>query len=244
MKLFGLIGYPLGHSFSKKYFIEKFERERLDCSYENYPIENITLLEKLLQDNPGLLGLNVTIPYKELVIPYLHEMSAEVAKIKACNTIRIKNGTLWGYNTDIVGFDQSLRTKLKPHHNKALILGTGGAAKAVAYVLEKAGIPYLFASRKPGEKTVIYSEIDESLIHDHTLIVNASPVGTFPNSDKYPDIPYDGIGPNHFLFDLIYNPEKTVFLQKGEARGAIIQNGFDMLVNQAEASWKIWNDAG
>lgn len=242
MKLFGLIGYPLGHSFSKRYFTEKFNKEKLNCSYENFPIENITLLETVLQNNPNLLGLNVTIPYKEKVIPYLHELSADVAKIGACNTIKIKNGKLWGYNTDIVGFEQSLRLKLKPHHKKALILGTGGAAKAVAYSLDRAGISYLFVSRRPVENAVNYNDVDEKLIQDYTLIVNTSPVGTFPNSDQYPDIPYEGIGPNNFLFDLIYNPEKTVFLQKGEAHGADIQNGYDMLVNQAEASWKIWNE--
>lgn len=245
MKLYGLIGYPLGHSFSKKYFTEKFEKEKLDCSYENYSIENITLLEKILQDNPGLLGLSVTIPYKEKVIPYLHEVAPDVTKIKACNSIRIRNGKLSGYNTDTIGFEQSLRIKLKPHHKSALILGTGGAARAVAWVLDKTGIPYMFVSRTPGEKEAIaYGDLDEKLIREHTLIVNASPVGMYPHSDKYPHIPYGGIGPHHFLFDLVYNPEKTIFLSRGEQRGADIQNGLDMLVNQAEASWKIWNEAG
>ena len=244
MKLYGLIGYPLGHSFSKKYFTEKFEKEKLDCSYENYSIENITLLEKILQDNPGLLGLSVTIPYKEKVIPYLHEVAPDVAKIKACNSIRIRNGKLSGYNTDTIGFEQSLRIKLKPHHKSALILGTGGAARAVAWVLDKTGIPYTFVSRTPGEKAITYGDLDEKLIREHTLIVNASPVGMYPHSDKYPHIPYGGIGPHHFLFDLVYNPEKTIFLSRGEQRGADIQNGLDMLVNQAEASWKIWNEAG
>ena len=243
MKLYGLIGYPLGHSFSKKYFTEKFEREKLDCNYENYPIEDITLLDKVLQDNPGLLGLSVTIPYKEKVIAYLHEAAPDVVKINACNSIRISNGRLSGYNTDTIGFEQSLRTKLKPHHKNALVLGTGGAARAVAYVLETSGISYTFVSRTPGEKAIAYSDLDEKLIREYTLIVNASPAGMYPHSDKYPDIPYGGIGPHHLLFDLVYNPEKTIFLSRGEQRGADIQNGLDMLVNQAEASWKIWNEA-
>ena len=163
--------------------------------------------------------------------------------MNAGNSIRRRDGKLSGYNTDTIGFEQSLRTKLKPYHRKALILGTGGAARAVAYVLEKTGIPYTFVSRAPGEKAIAYGDLDEKLIREHTLIVNASPAGMYPHPDKYPDIPYEGIGPHHFLFDLVYNPEKTIFLSRGEQRGADIQNGLDMLVNQAEASWKIWNEA-
>lgn len=241
MRLFGLIGYPLGHSFSKKYFTEKFERQSPDCRFENFAIENITLLPGIIEQHPLLEGLCVTIPYKEKVIPYLSACSPEVQSIGACNSIKIQNGKLFGNNTDAIGFEQSLVQKLKPYHTHALVLGTGGAAKAVEYVLQKLGIRYKTVSRSSRQNTITYHSLTNDIVRASLLIINASPVGTFPDSDAYPQIPYDAITDKHYLFDLVYNPEKTVFLAKGEAKGAAIQNGFDMLINQAEASWKIWN---
>ncbi len=241
MKLYGLIGYPLGHSFSKKYFTEKFQTEKLDCRFENFPIEHIGLLPEILKDNPGLLGLCVTIPYKEKVIPYLDELSDEVVHIKACNSIQIRNGKLTGYNTDTTGFEKSLQTKLKDHHTSALILGTGGASKAVAYVLQKKNISFRKVSRTGGDGALTYDSLSAADIAGHTLIINASPLGTYPNENTFPDIPYEALTPRHLLFDLVYNPPKTIFLQKGEEKGAAILNGYEMLVEQAEASWRIWN---
>lgn len=241
MKLYGLIGYPLGHSFSKKYFTEKFEHQSLDCRFENFPIEHIDLLPGIIEQHPDLEGLCVTIPYKEKVLPFLHELSPEVAAINACNSIKIKNKKLFGNNTDAIGFEQSLLQQLKPYHSDALVLGTGGAAKAVAFVLKKLGIAYSIVSRTAQPNVITYASLNDDIIKKSLLIVNASPAGTYPNSNTCPQIPYDAITDQHFLFDLVYNPPKTIFLQKGEEKGAAIQNGFDMLVNQAEASWKIWN---
>lgn len=242
MKWFGLIGYPLGHSFSKKYFTQKFEKEQLNCRFENFPIESIELLPSVLQDNPLLIGLCVTIPYKEKVIPFLQELSPDVQQIGACNSIRIRKGKLTGFNTDTTGFKQSLIQQLQPHHTKALILGTGGASKAVEYVLRQLGIGYTFVSRTAKQGVITYEALNADIIQSHLLIINASPAGTFPNTEQCPDIPYEDIGNQHFLFDLIYNPEKTLFLKKGEERGAAIQNGHNMLIAQAEASWKLWNE--
>ncbi|HRO44750.1 shikimate dehydrogenase [Agriterribacter sp.] len=242
MKLYGLIGYPLGHSFSKKYFTQKFEKELLNCRFENFAIENIELLPAVLQNNPSLLGLCVTIPYKEKVIPFLHELSPGVQQIGACNSIRISNGRLTGFNTDTIGFKQSLMRQLQPYHTRALVLGTGGASRAVEYVLQQLGIDYTLVSRSPKQGAISYSMLNAAIIKSNLLIINASPVGTFPDVNKCPDIPYEAIGDRHFLFDLIYNPEKTLFLEKGAERGAAVQNGYDMLIAQAEASWELWNE--
>lgn len=242
MKLYGLIGYPLGHSFSKNYFTQKFEKEQLNCRFENFAIEDIALLPAILQNNPSLLGLCVTIPYKQKVISFLHELSSEVQQIGACNSIRISNGKLTGFNTDTIGFRQSLIRQLQPYHTKALILGTGGASKAVEYVLQQLGIAYTLVSRSAGERSMRYEMLSEAVIKNHLLIINASPVGTFPDVNQCPAIPYEAIGSRHFLFDLIYNPEKTLFLKQGLERGAAVQNGHDMLIAQAEASWKLWNE--
>ena len=242
MKLYGLIGYPLGHSFSKNYFTQKFEKEQLKCRFENFAIEDITLLPAILQNNPSLLGLCVTIPYKQKVISFLHELSSEVQQIGACNSIRISNGKLTGFNTDTIGFKQSLMRQLQPYHTKALILGTGGASKAVEYVLQQLGIAYTLVSRSAGERSMRYEMLSEAVIKNHLLIINASPVGTFPDVNQCPAIPYEAVGSRHFLFDLIYNPEKTLFLKQGLERGAVVQNGHDMLIAQAEASWKLWNE--
>jgi shikimate dehydrogenase len=243
MRLFGLIGYPLSHSFSKKYFTEKFEKEGLkDCAYENFPIPNIVELKSILA-LPGLQGLNVTIPYKEQVIPFLYQSSKVVKKINACNCIKISDGELYGFNTDVAGFENSLTGKLNPAiHQQALILGTGGSSKAVKYVLEKKGIKFTIVSRKPAAGSLSYEQITKEIILKDKLIINTTPLGMFPNVVEAPPLPYQFLTPDHFLFDLIYNPEKTLFLKKGEEQGAQIQNGYEMLVMQAEASWKIWND--
>jgi len=242
MRLFGLIGYPLSHSFSKKYFTEKFEKEKLaDCQYELFPIASITELAGLIKNHPDLAGLNVTIPYKEQVIPFLSETDAIVSKIKACNCISILNGKLKGYNTDTAGFEQSLKEKLQSHHTKALILGGGGAAKAVEFVLRKLGIDFRYVSRKPSVHSYSYEQLTPGIISDHALIVNTTPLGMYPSINEAPPIPYNALTTRHYLFDLVYNPERSLFLQKGEKQGAAIKNGYDMLVIQAEESWKIWN---
>lgn len=241
MKLYGLIGYPLGHSFSKKYFSEKFLNEKLHCHFENFPIENIELLSGVISANKNLEGLCVTIPYKQQVIPYLTEMSEEVKAIGACNSILIRNGKLTGYNTDTIGFRDSLQQQLQPKHTNALILGSGGAAKAVAYVLGSLGIEYVIVSRNPTTGMMSYEDITEAVLKEYLLVINASPAGTFPASDTFPPLPYHAVTSDHFFFDLVYNPAKTIFLQRAEAQSASIQNGYDMLVGQAEASWRIWN---
>ena len=209
--------------------------------YELYPLEQIGQVEELLVSNPNLAGLNVTIPYKEQVIAYLDNMSPVVEEIGACNCIHIQDGRLMGHNTDVIGFSRSLLPKLKPHHKQALILGTGGSSKAVAYTLKELNIPFLQVSRKPSKGMIGYEEIDQSMLEDHTLLINTTPVGMYPDIEKAPAIPYQFIGADHYLFDLVYNPERTRFLQEGALRGARVENGSDMLVIQAEASWEIWN---
>ena len=242
MRLFGLIGYPLTHSFSKNYFSEKFKREEIkDCVYENFQLDNINLLSKILRDNPTLEGINVTIPYKESVLQFLNETNEIVRQIGACNCIKVRNGNLIGYNTDVSGFEKSLTSRLQPHHTNALILGTGGAAKAVEFVLKRKNISYQCVSRKSLANNLTYEQVTEDVIKKSTLIINTTPVGMYPHVNEVPPLPYDAITPQHFLFDLIYNPEKTLFLKEGEKRGAMIQNGYDMLVYQAEESWRIWN---
>jgi len=241
MRKFGLIGYPLSHSFSQKYFTEKFQQLGItDCRYELYPIEDIAGVKTHLQD-PELCGLNVTIPYKQLVIPYLMGMNTVVREIGACNCIKIVNGVFTGYNTDVVGFEESLVRKLEPYHNRALILGTGGASKAVEYVLRKLGISYYMVSREPGAGRLSYDQVDEEVIYSHTLIINTTPLGMYPKVDICPPLPYEAIGAQHYLFDLVYNPARTLFLQNGDQRGAAVENGYDMLIGQAEESWRIWN---
>lgn len=244
MRQFGLIGYPLSHSFSKKYFTEKFEKEGwTGCSYENFPITSIDALPAMLQGNPLLEGINITIPYKEQVIPFLSGATEVVNEIKACNCIQVRDGKLYGHNTDVTGFEVSLKERLEPHHRNALILGTGGAAKAVAFVLKKIGLQYRYVSRKAGNENLAYESVTPDTLAAHTLVINTTPLGMYPNIDALPPLPYQALGSRHYLFDLVYNPSKTLFLQKGEARGAVIKNGQDMLVIQAEESWKIWNNA-
>ena len=246
MKVYGLIGYPLGHSFSKQYFTEKFAREGLnDCRFEIFPIPSIKEFPALLKNNPLLKGLCVTIPYKEQVLEYLDVLSPEVKVIGATNSVHFNNKQLIGYNTDIIGFEQSFSKLLQPHHSKALVMGTGGASKAVQYVLAKLGIAFLVVSRNAGggEAQVLYKDIDEVLLEEYTIIINCTPVGMQPNDNTLPDLPYQFISARHYLFDLVYKPAKTLFLVEGERRGAVIQNGFEMLVLQAEESWRIWNNS-
>ncbi|MBW8684243.1 shikimate dehydrogenase family protein [Chitinophaga rhizophila] len=242
MKVYGLIGYPLSHSFSKGFFAEKFAREGIkECIYESFPIPAIDELSTLMAQQPQLQGLNVTIPYKEVVIPYLDELSPAAAQIKAVNCIHFKDGRRIGYNTDAIGFKRSLEPLLTPHHNKALVLGTGGAAKAVQFVLESLHIPYQLVSRQASDSTISYEQLDAPTMASHTLIINTTPLGMYPNVDAAPAIPYDLLTERHLLYDLIYNPVVTTFLQKGADKGATIKNGHEMLILQAEASWEIWN---
>lgn len=243
MRLFGLIGFPLSHSFSKKYFTNKFEREGLvDCLYENFPLASIEELQKILS-LPGLEGFNITIPYKEKVLSFLDYSSDVVKKIKACNCIKIRDGKLFGYNTDIAGFEKALKKNWNPFiHTNALILGTGGSAKAVKYVFENLGIKYKKVSRKPSADSYSYEQLTKSILNKYKLIVNTTPLGMFPNVVEAPPIPYEYLSEEHFLFDLIYNPAKTLFLKKGEERGAATQNGYEMLVIQAEENWSVWNN--
>ncbi len=244
MHLYGLIGFPLGHSFSKQYFNEKFEREGIkDCLFEAFPIESIDLFPQLLKAHPQLKGLSVTIPYKEQVLPFINILSEEVQFIGATNSIKISEGILTAYNTDITGFQLSFSSLLKPHHTKALILGSGGAAKAVQYVLRKMGIEFLTVTRNKNlqDGFISYQDIGVHLLDGYNIIINCSPAGMSPNEHTYPDIPYHLLHKKYYLYDLVYKPDLTLFLQKGAAQGAVIKNGYDMLLIQAEASWKIWN---
>jgi shikimate dehydrogenase len=244
MNVFGLIGYPLGHSFSKQYFTEKFAKEGIkNCMFEAFPIASIDEFPSLLKNNPDLKGLCVTIPYKEQVLRYIDELSGEVKSIGATNSITIRDNKLVAYNTDIAGFRQSFKKLLQPYHTKALVLGTGGAAKAVQYVLKELGIEYLVVSRSNSGAAgfVNYIAIDESLMNEYTIVINCTPVGMWPNENTCPDIPYEQITSRHYLYDLVYKPEETLFLKKGKDKNATIQNGYEMLVIQAEESWRIWN---
>lgn len=244
MRLYGLIGYPLSHSFSKKFFSDKFRQEGLaGYEYRNFAIPSIHEFESLLMNTPSLHGLNVTIPYKEKIISFLHEKDEVVKSTGACNCINISDGKLYGYNTDTIGFEKALKEKLLPHHRSALVLGSGGSSKAIGYVMNKLKIDFLYVSRsKSGSNCLLYDDLTTELLQTHTLIINTTPAGMFPDINSAPTINYDVLTPMHYLFDLVYNPEKTLFLQRGEERGAIIQNGYNMLVIQAEESWKIWNN--
>ncbi len=243
-KLYGLIGYPLGHSFSKKYFAKKFEKEKIaDSRYENFPLANIDLFPDLLKSHPNLAGLNVTIPYKEKIIPFLDKLNAPAKAVGAVNTIKFKNGKLIGYNTDIIGFDIALKDMMTNSGiipKAALILGTGGAAKAIAYVLTKNQISFEYVSRKSGPNKLTYEQLDRPKMEEIQLIVNTTPLGTAPVTHRCPPLSYNHLSDKHLLFDLVYNPEKTVFLKMGVSQKSVIKNGFQMLELQAEASYKIW----
>lgn len=241
MQRYGLIGKKLGHSFSRGYFTQKFEAEGLaDHQYLNFELPDIDAFPALVASQPGLRGLNVTIPYKTEVLPYLDRLDPVVEAIRACNCIRIEEGKCLGYNTDVIGFRRSLEPLLQPHHQRALVLGTGGAAQAVHYVLKEMGIGARAVSRSGNEETLGYHQLDADLLASHTLLINTTPLGMYPKLDEAPPLPYDAVGPRHLLYDLIYNPEQTLFLRKGAEQGAAIKNGYEMLLIQAEESWKIW----
>ncbi len=244
MRLFGLIGKSLTHSFSKNYFTKKFEQEGItDCRYELFPLDSIREFPSLLAAYPELEGLNVTIPYKKDVIAYLDDRSGIPAGLEACNCIRIRNGKKEGFNTDHTGFEKSFSPGLSPDHQHALVLGNGGATAAVVHVLQKLGITYEVVSREMHEgSTLTYQQLTPELIQTHTVIINTTPLGMYPASETFPPIPYEHLSPAHYLYDLVYNPSETLFMKKGMEHGAHVSNGADMLVIQAEESWKIWNE--
>ena len=242
MPRYGIIGFPLTHSFSPAFFAEKFRQQGLaDYSYQTYPINSVGELLELVKNDPDLMGLNVTIPYKKEVVQLLSSCHQVVSKVGSCNCIRIDNGVMTGYNTDVIGFEKSLVPQLASQHTKALILGTGGSAAAVRYVLDKLDIVYLSASRNGIKNhTIAYDAITPDVMSAHKLIVNTTPLGMYPNAGDCPALPYGCITSQHYLFDLIYNPGETLFLQQGRERGATVKNGEEMLLIQAEESWKIW----
>ena len=241
-KLVGLLGKQIAHSFSKKYFTEKFVSQGItDYSYENFPLESIELAPKLWETESALVGMNVTIPYKESIIPYLTKLNRHAKQIGAVNVIKKRtDGTYKGYNTDYYGFMKSVLPLLEPHHKKALVLGSGGASKAVQYALKELLLDSKVVSRTPKKLQLSYAQLTKKIMQEYTLVINCTPLGTAPNTSEFPDIPYHLLGPQHLVFDLIYNPEETVFLSNAKAQGAQIKNGYEMLLFQAEASWKIW----
>jgi len=247
MKKYGLIGYPLKHSFSISYFNEKFESENIDAEYVNFEIDDIKKFTKVIDENPNLNGINVTSPYKEQIIPYLNDLDKQTAKrIGAVNVVKIirqsKKVRLVGYNTDIIGFTQSLEPIIEPQHKKALILGTGGASKAIVCGLEDLGIESAFVSRtKKSKKILTYEELTPEVMDEYKVIINCTPVGMYPLVDNCPNIPYELLTPQHLLYDLLYNPDETLFMKKGAEQGAVVKNGLEMLLLQAFASWEIWN---
>ncbi len=245
MKVYGIIGYPLTHSFSKQYFTEKFEKEGIaDTFFENFPLLSIDAFPALLNSNPSLKGLSVTIPYKEQVLKYVTRLSEEVEQIGATNCIKIRGNELTAYNTDIIGFQESFVKKLKPGNRKALVLGSGGSSKAVQYVLKKLGIDFLVVSRTNGneQKFIQYEQVTKEILNEFTIIINCTPLGMSPDEFSCPEIPYSLLTTEHYLYDLVYEPAKTLFLKKGEDQGAAIKNGYEMLIIQAEANWRIWNE--
>ncbi|QTE22751.1 shikimate dehydrogenase family protein [Polaribacter cellanae] len=241
---FGLLGKDISYSFSRGYFTKKFKNLGFTkTKYVNFDIPKIEDFPNIIKNDDSICGINVTIPYKEEVIPYLDKLDKTAKKIGAVNTIKFtKRGNLKGYNTDVVGFEKSISPYFKKHHKFALILGTGGASKAVAFALKRNNIKYKFVSRNPsGEKEISYQDLSEKIFNKYNVIINCTPLGTSPNVDKYPTIPYQYLSKKHLLFDLIYNPELTIFLEKGKERGATVKNGYQMLEIQAEESWAIWN---
>lgn len=243
-KQFGLVGKNISYSFSKNYFTERFQREAdSDCTYENFDIQESSSFPEIIKNNPNLAGLNVTIPYKQAVLPFLDALSENATQIGAVNVIKITGeGKLIGYNSDYYGFQESLKPLLKPFHKKALILGTGGASKAVAFALKELGIPYSFVSRTVAENTFNYDQIDGKTFGEYQIIINTTPLGTSPSTELFPHIPYEFFTEKHLAYDLIYNPTETQFLKKAKEKGALIKNGMDMLVIQAEKAWEIWNE--
>jgi shikimate dehydrogenase len=243
MNRYGLIGYPLTHSFSQRYFTDKFKQAGIqDACFDLFPLENIEQLPKLIEQHPDLKGLAVTIPHKSTVLSLLDEIEPSAEKIGAVNGISIKQGKLFGFNSDYLGFESSLRKHLKPHHDRALIFGTGGSSKAVAFVLDKMGIPFQFVSRNPTSHQLSYESLENATLNDFRLIINCTPVGMYPDVYASPLLNTNGIGEKQLLFDLIYNPEQTEFLQSGAAKGAETVNGLEMLYFQAEINWQRWNE--
>ena len=247
MDRYGLIGYPLGHSFSISYFNQKFADEKINAKYENYEISDIDQLPEILDKFPDLRGLNVTIPYKEKVIPFLDSLSPEARAIGAVNVIRVKhegnNTILKGYNSDVIGFTQSIEPMLdKKWHKKALILGTGGASKAINYGLKSLGIETVFVSRYERPDTIQYDKITPEVVKEYNVIVNCTPVGMFPKINECPNLPYESMDHHTILYDLIYNPDETLFISNGKEHNANVKNGLEMLLLQAFASWEIWNN--
>lgn len=245
MQKYGLIGYPLGHSFSRNFFNQKFEAENIDAQYLNFEIPTIKDFKSVLKENPELHGMNVTIPYKEQVISYLDDLDDDARQIGAVNVIKFAKGRfgktkLIGYNSDVIGFKQSIEPLLNDSHKYALILGTGGASKAVRRGLEQLGIESTFVSRTKKENCLTYDELTPEVMAKYTVIVNTTPLGMFPNVDECPNIPYDQLTPAHLLYDLLYNPDETLFMAKGKARNAVVKNGLEMLLLQAFAAWEIW----
>lgn len=242
MRKFGLIGRNISYSFSREYFSKKFLREGITADYENFDLQIITELPALLKSNPELKGLNVTIPYKEEIIPFLDSLDPVASEIGAVNTIKVEtSGRLIGYNTDYFGFAEALKPHLKPQHKNALILGTGGASKAIAYALKTLNIEYKFVSRKASGDKLTYEELNEQVLKKYNLLINCSPVGTFPKTEEHPNIPFQHLTHDHLIFDLIYNPPKTKFMELAQERGATVVNGQKMLEFQAEKAWEIWN---
>lgn len=244
-KLYGLLGYPLVHSLSQNYFNQKFESENIDAEYINFEIPDVGMLMEVVAENENLNGLNVTIPYKEQVIPFLDEIDPAASEVGAVNVIKFIRGKdglrLKGYNSDIIGFTDSIKSLLKPHHQSALVLGTGGAAKAVSYSLRKLGLEVQLVSRRKSANTLVYEELTKNDLKTHKVIVNTTPLGMYPNVDTCPDIPYRYLTSQHLCYDLIYNPDETLFLKNSRLAGAQVKNGLEMLLLQAFASYSIWN---
>lgn len=244
-ELFGLVGYPLGHSFSESFFNNKFDSEGIDAQYLNFEIPNINEFRNIINTNTNLRGLNVTIPYKEQVIPYLDDIDITASEIGAVNVVKfIRNGNnliLKGFNSDVIGFCNSLKPLLKPHHTHALVLGTGGAAKAIAHGLKSLGIEPIYVSRTQKDGVLTYNELTPEIIEKYQVIVNTTPAGMYPHVDTCPDIPYHLLTPQHLCYDVVYNPEVTLFMKKSQEQGAMVKNGLEMLILQALAAWEIWN---
>ncbi|MDR1814836.1 MAG: shikimate dehydrogenase [Tannerella sp.] len=245
-KLYGLIGYPLGHSFSKDFFNKKFSSEGIDAEYINFEIKDVRDLKSVIRENPFLSGLNVTIPHKVDVMPLLDSVTENAGNIGAVNVIKFKRGSfgklhLEGHNSDITGFKQSIEQMLTPQHKYALILGTGGASKAIYHGLKQLGLYCTFVSRSHKDYCITYKDVTPSMLDNYKVIINTTPLGMYPNVDTFPDLPYESLTPDHILYDLIYNPDETMFMKKGKEHGAVVKNGLEMLLLQAYVSWDIWN---
>ena len=242
MRKFGLIGKNISYSFSRKYFSEKFTSEGIDAVYENFDLQDISEFPQVLRQHQDLHGLNVTIPYKEAIFPFLDELDPEASEIGAVNTIKFeRDGSLTGYNTDYVGFTGAIKPFLKPHHERALILGTGGASKAVDFALKKLGIEPQSVSRRASKNAILYTALSEAIFQEYTVIINTTPLGTYPQIEDFPPLPTEFLDQRHLLFDLIYNPAQTKLMQLAQAQGATVLNGLKMLELQAEKAWEIWN---